>query len=325
MLSQFVFVLKIKIKRAFTLLFYIGHRRCLARRAASGAGRGPQTGASALTRAYLARIEAYDRAGPALNSVREVNPDALAIAAVAPTASEPTKRRPLAGIPILVKDNIATGDRQHTTAGSLALADARAKRDATARRAAARRRRGDPRQGQPDRVRQYHRDRHALRIQLAGRPGEEPLCPALDEQGRADRAARRVELGLGGRGGGGAVRGGDRHRDLGLAVEPGDAERARHGQADRRPHQPRRHCADLAQPGHRRAADPHRARRGDPAQRAGCARPTRPGDPAPAAAGRLHRQSSIPTASRAPGSACRAIPPIPADSISAAQTRAPAR
>src|SRR6266849_625195 len=89
-----------------------------------------RTTASALVRAYLARIEAYDRAGPALNAVREVNPDALAIAASL-EGVEPSPDRPLAGIPILLKDNIATGDQQHTTAGSLALAEARAKRDAT--------------------------------------------------------------------------------------------------------------------------------------------------------------------------------------------------
>ena len=86
--------------------------------------------AAALTGAYLARIEAYDRAGPRLNAVREVNPDALAIAA-ALDANPPATRRPLEGIPILVKDNIATGDTQHTTAGSLALEGARAKDDAT--------------------------------------------------------------------------------------------------------------------------------------------------------------------------------------------------
>jgi len=85
--------------------------------------------AGALLRAYLARIEAYDRAGPRLNAVREVNPDALAIAA-ALDGARPTKSRPLAGIPILIKDNIATGDRQHTTAGSLALGEARARHDA---------------------------------------------------------------------------------------------------------------------------------------------------------------------------------------------------
>jgi amidase len=95
--------------------------------AALGEGR---TTASALTRAYLARIEAYDLAGPRLNAVREVNPDALGIAA-ALDCVKPSRARPLAGIPILIKDNIATGDRQHTTAGSLALAEARATRDAT--------------------------------------------------------------------------------------------------------------------------------------------------------------------------------------------------
>jgi amidase len=83
-----------------------------------------------LVSAYLARIEAYDRNGPRLGAVREVNPDATAIAA-ALDSSKPRQRRPLEGIPILIKDNIATADAQHTTAGSLALADARAKRDAT--------------------------------------------------------------------------------------------------------------------------------------------------------------------------------------------------
>src|SRR5712691_7511897 len=89
-----------------------------------------RTNASALVRAYLQRIAAYDRAGPRLNAVREVNPDALAIAASL-EGVKPSRDRPLAGIPILLKDNIATGDRTHTTAGSLALAGARARRDAT--------------------------------------------------------------------------------------------------------------------------------------------------------------------------------------------------
>ena len=89
-----------------------------------------RTTAAALVRAYLARIEAYDRSGARLNAVREVNPEALATAG-ALDANKPARRRPLEGIPILVKDNIATADAQHTTAGSLALADAQAKRDAT--------------------------------------------------------------------------------------------------------------------------------------------------------------------------------------------------
>jgi amidase len=88
------------------------------------------TTAAQLVQAYLARIEAYDRAGPRLNAVREVNPDALLIAD-ALDAKKPAARRPLEGIPILIKDNIATADAQHTTAGSLALEGARAKEDAT--------------------------------------------------------------------------------------------------------------------------------------------------------------------------------------------------
>lgn len=82
-----------------------------------------------LTQAYLARIDAYDREGPGLNSVRVTNADALSIAAALDT-EKPSRNRPLAGLPILLKDNIATGDRQPTTAGSLALAGAHARDDA---------------------------------------------------------------------------------------------------------------------------------------------------------------------------------------------------
>lgn len=86
--------------------------------------------ATALTKLYLARIEAYDRGGPGLNAVREPNPGALAIAGKLDD-TRPSAERPLAGVPILLKDNIATGDEQPTTAGSLALEGARAKGDAT--------------------------------------------------------------------------------------------------------------------------------------------------------------------------------------------------
>ncbi len=86
--------------------------------------------ATALANAYLARIAACDRDGPMLTSVRALNPDALAIAGELEEA-RPSASRPLAGVPILLKDNIATGDRQPTTAGSLALEGARAVADAT--------------------------------------------------------------------------------------------------------------------------------------------------------------------------------------------------
>ncbi|QPF93716.1 amidase family protein [Bradyrhizobium commune] len=86
--------------------------------------------ATALAEGYLARIAAYDRDGPMLNSVRAFNPDAIKIAAKL-DGTKPSARRPLAGVPILVKDNIATSDKQPTTAGSLALEGARARDDAT--------------------------------------------------------------------------------------------------------------------------------------------------------------------------------------------------
>src|SRR5207245_9101568 len=78
--------------------------------------------ARSLAEQYIARIDAVDRGGPALHSVLEVNPDALAIAdrLDAERASGRT-RGPLHGIPILIKANIATNDRMMTTAGPPAL------------------------------------------------------------------------------------------------------------------------------------------------------------------------------------------------------------
>lgn len=83
-----------------------------------------------LTEAYLARIATHDKR---LNSVRETNPGALSIAASS-DAKKRKKRGPLEGLPILLKDNIATDDKQCTTAGSLALEGAKARRDATVTR-----------------------------------------------------------------------------------------------------------------------------------------------------------------------------------------------
>jgi amidase len=84
-----------------------------------------------LTELYLERIAELDRAGPTLRSVIETNPDALAIAsALDGERATGRVRGPLHGIPILLKDNIATADRMQTTAGSLALVGARPPRDA---------------------------------------------------------------------------------------------------------------------------------------------------------------------------------------------------
>jgi amidase len=86
--------------------------------------------ARSLVEAYQARIEALDRRGPALRFLLELNPEALEIAdALDAERKAKGARGPLHGIPILLKDNVATADRMGTTAGSLALVGARASRD----------------------------------------------------------------------------------------------------------------------------------------------------------------------------------------------------
>src|SRR6266436_9546498 len=75
-----------------------------------------------LTEKYRQRIEEIDQGGPAVNSVIELNPDALAIAdGLDKERKAKGPRGPLHGIPMLIKDNIDTADRMQTTAGSLAL------------------------------------------------------------------------------------------------------------------------------------------------------------------------------------------------------------
>ena len=92
--------------------------------------RGQDT-ARSLVEKYTARIERLDRQGPALRSVIELNPEALTIAdRLDAERRQKGARGPLHGIPILIKDNIATADRMTTTAGSLALEGVRAPQDA---------------------------------------------------------------------------------------------------------------------------------------------------------------------------------------------------
>jgi len=85
----------------------------------------------AITQLYLDRIQAIDKNGPKLNSVIEVNPDALIIAEGLDRERASGKvRGPLHGIPILIKDNIDSADKMSTSAGSIALADNKAAKDA---------------------------------------------------------------------------------------------------------------------------------------------------------------------------------------------------
>ena len=84
-----------------------------------------------ITELYLKRIEAIDKKGPKLNAVIEVNPDALTIADNMDNERKAGKLRgPLHGIPVLIKDNIDTGDKMMTTAGSIALEGHIAAKDA---------------------------------------------------------------------------------------------------------------------------------------------------------------------------------------------------
>ncbi len=84
-----------------------------------------------LTAAYLERIAQIDRAGPKLNSIIELNPEALATAETLDAERKAGRvRGPLHGMPVLLKDNIATADRMETTAGSLALVGLKPTRDA---------------------------------------------------------------------------------------------------------------------------------------------------------------------------------------------------
>jgi amidase len=86
--------------------------------------------ARSIAQAYLARIEALDRRGPALRSVLEINPEAVAIANSLDVERKSGQvRGPLHGIPILLKDNIATADALSSAAGSLALQGFRCPKD----------------------------------------------------------------------------------------------------------------------------------------------------------------------------------------------------
>ena len=81
--------------------------------------------ARSITEKYLGRIQDVDQQGPKLNSIIELNPDALEIAeALDRERKEKGARGPLHGIPLLIKDNIDTADKMMTTAGSLALVGA---------------------------------------------------------------------------------------------------------------------------------------------------------------------------------------------------------
>ena len=182
-----------------------------------------------LTGAYLDRIAALN---PALHAVIQTNPDALDIAPRRDAERHAGHvRGPLHGIPVLLKDNIATDDAMETTAGSLALVGSRVPRDADDRGPASRGRRRRPRQGEPVRV-----------GQLPGQvpPTSRSRSSTAGARGAGSRATRtsslgpvRLELRLGGRRGRQPVRDRGRDRDRRLDRLPGRQQRDRRAQAHR--------------------------------------------------------------------------------------------
>ncbi len=90
-----------------------------------------KTTSEEITKHYLKRIDAIDKKGVYLNAIIEINPDAISIAKSLDKERKNGKvRGPLHGIPVLIKDNINTGDNMMTTAGASALAGNKAKEDA---------------------------------------------------------------------------------------------------------------------------------------------------------------------------------------------------
>ena len=86
--------------------------------------------ARSLVEKYRARIDEIDKRGPAVNAIIELNPDASSIAdALDQERKAKGPRGPLHGMPVLIKDNIATADRMMTTAGSLALVGSKPPKD----------------------------------------------------------------------------------------------------------------------------------------------------------------------------------------------------
>jgi len=222
----------------------------------------------ALTQGYLARIASLN---PLLHAVIETNPQAVAIAVHRDNERRAGRLRgPLHGIPVLLKDNIATADTMQTTAGSLALVNSRVPSDAplVARlRAAvpsswARRtsRSGRTSAASVPTMAGVRAALHALPL---------PVCqqPAGIERGFCGRAARQ------------SVRGGGRHRDRRFDLGAGGPQLGVRAQAHRGPHRRPRCHSDRPQPGHGRADGTERDRRGADARCDGHRQPGLPWRP----------------------------------------------
>ncbi len=235
-----------------------------------------------LTQAYIDRIAAVNRRGPALNAVRALNPDALHEARVSDLARRTGIRAPARRAAGAAQGQHRRGrDPDH---GVLDRARALGARQGRVHRPAPEGRgRGDPRQGQPDRVRRLGLEQPVQRQRLAQRAGAQPVRH-LGRSGRfLGRLGRRRGLGPGGAD--------DRHRHRGLDHLARDPERRGRHPAVHRPVVAHRDRADLGVPGHAGAARADGLRRRAAAERRDRARPR----------GRAHRRRAARASTTRPG------------------------
>jgi len=146
---------------------------------------------------YIARIESIDRQGPALRSVIELNPDALAIAgALDNERRQKGPRGPMHGIPVLIKDNIDTADKMATTAGSFALVGSRPRGRCFSRPAIAACRRRDFGKNKPQRMGKHPLQSLDQRLERPRRLTKESICPRQESIGIELRSAVAVSANL---------------------------------------------------------------------------------------------------------------------------------
>ena len=236
-----------------------------------------------LVQAYQARIRAIDRSGPRINAVIEENPDALALAtALDRERREKGPRGPLHGIPVLLKDNIATADAMQTTAGSLALLGSRPPRDAfvVARLRAA----GVVILGKTNLSEwaNFRSTRSTSGWSARGGLTKNPYALDRNTSGSSSGSAAAIAASL-------ATLAVGTETD-GSIVSPVVDQRPRRGEADGRAGEPQRHHPDRPVDGHGRPDDAHGPRRGVAAHRAGRQRRARRRRPRtrPGTRSRLH-------------------------------------
>ena len=199
-----------------------------------------------LVNLYLERIRTLDQRGPNVNSVIQINPEARKIAkARDKERKDGNVRGPLHGIPILLKDNIDTGDRMQTTAGSLALRVSRRARTPPWPPACARPARSSsarPTSSEWANFRASHSSSG-----WSGRGGQTRNPYVLDRNpcGSSSGSGAAVAANF-------AAARSARRRTARSSAPPSLNGVVGH-QADRGPDQPRRRHPDLPQPGHRRA------------------------------------------------------------------------